>query len=98
MAEEGIGMSAPVGHLAGSFSKPMDYIFGLSTTSFLDVIRASCGNFLTGWLIFDDWFGAGHALTTTTIIKMKGTEVTVPGTTCLYGGLGAFWIAGDFFS
>lgn len=97
MAEEGIGMAAPLGHLAGSFSRPMDYIFGLSTTSFLDVVRASCGNFLTGWLIFDDWFGAGHALTTATIIKMKGKEVTVPGSAGLYGGLGAFWIAGDVF-
>lgn len=97
MAAEGIGMAAPMGHLAGSFGWPADYIFGLSATSFLDVTRASCGNFLTGWVIFDDWFGAGHALATATIIKMKGKEVSVPGTAGLYGGLGAFWVAGDLF-
>jgi hypothetical protein len=97
MAEESIGVSAPIGGLIGGFSNPFEPIFGLASTSFLDAFRAGCGNFVTGWMICDDWLGAGYALSTATTIRMKTKDEKLSGTAGLYGGLTVFWVLGDLF-
>lgn len=97
MAEESIGVSAPLGGFLGGLQNPFEPLFGLASTSFVDALRAGCGNFITGWLIFDDWLGAGYALSTATTIRMKKEDGKLAGSAGLYGGLTVFWVLGDLF-
>lgn len=95
MAEESIGVAAPIGGFMGGLRNPFEPLFGLAATSFLDAVRAGCGNFITGWMICDDWLGAGYALSTATTIRMKKEDSKLSGSAGLYGGLTVFWVLGD---
>lgn len=97
MAEESIGVAAPIGGILGDFKNPFEPLFSLSSHSFVDALRSCTGNFISGWLIFDDWLGAGYALSTATTIRMRTGDAKLSGTAGLYSGLTVFWVLGDLF-
>lgn len=97
MAEQSIGVEAPLGDLFSGLMSAFEPLFGLSSRSFIDAFRSGCGNFVTGWIMFDDWLGAGYALSTATTIRMKAKDEKLTGTAGLYGGITVFWLLGDLF-